>query len=130
MRVDVIPNIQLQNQGRVRPGDILNTVISEATTRRFEFAVAYMRLSGWSRLAPSIGKLLGRGGDVAGIVGIDQGITTVDALEALHNVSPKSTIFHSVSGFIFHPKLYLATADEKATVIIGSPNLTVKSRRF
>lgn len=108
----------------MRVGDVLNRTISAAACQRFRFAVAYLRLSGWDRLAVSLDSLLNRGGGVSGAVGIDQGITSLEALEALRQVSSDSTIYHTVSGFIYHPKLYLMSGEDSAVAIVGSANLT------
>ena len=90
----------------------------------FKFAVAYMRLSGLNRLADAIQALLGRGGRVAGAVGLDDGVTTIEALAALAAVSTSSSVFHTVSGFIYHPQLYLLRGPTHALVVVGSSNLT------
>lgn len=124
MRVEVIPQLGIGDSQRKRTGDVLNTLIADSSCRLFRFAVAYMRTSGWYRLSGSVESLLNRGGGVAGAVGIDDGITTVEALEALCQISSRSTIFHTVSGFIYHPKLYVAGGEGYAVVIVGSPNLT------
>lgn len=124
MRVEVIPQIELGSIQRMRIGDVLSAAIANDNYCQFRFAVAYMRMSGWDRLASSVDSLLNRNGFVSGAIGIDQGITTVEALEALHQISSDSTIFYTISGFIYHPKLYLASGKEQAIAVVGSANLT------
>jgi HKD family nuclease len=124
MRVEVIPQVELGSVSRLRVGDFLNKAISDDQYRVFRFAVAYMRLSGLDRLGPSIETLLNRGGHVSGAVGIDEEITSVEALEMLAQMSSDSTIFYTVSGFIYHPKLYIISGEKQAVAVVGSPNLT------
>jgi HKD family nuclease len=124
MQVMVIPQVEIGNVHRIRIGDVLNTGIADASCQRFRFAVAYMRMSGWNRLAASIDSLLNRGGHVSGAVGVDNGVTSIEALQFLRRISTNSTIFHTTSGFIYHPKLYLMNGDSRAVALIGSANLT------
>jgi len=124
MRVEVISQVELGSVSRVRVGDVLNQGIASTTFNQFRFAVAYMRMSGLDRISASIDSLVNRSGRVAGAVGIDDGITTLEAVSALQAVSGRSTIFHTVSGYIFHPKLYLLNGEKQALALIGSPNLT------
>jgi HKD family nuclease len=124
MRVEVIPQIDLGNVKRLRVGDVLNQTISADESQCFRFAVAFARLSGLNRLSVSIEGLLNRGGKVAGAVGVDNGITTVEVLKTLEEIAPSSTIFYTVSGYIYHPKLYLINGEKFAVAVVGSANLT------
>lgn len=124
MRVEVLPQVSLSSIGTVRVGDALNRAIAEPGMTRFRFAVAYMRLSGLDRLGAAMDHLLNRGGQVSGAIGINDEITSLEALEGLLQISSDSTIFYTVSGFIYHPKLYIVNGSDRATVIVGSANLT------
>lgn len=124
MRVELIPQIQIGNVQRLRIGDILNMNIADAGCDRFRFAVAYMRLSGWDRIAGAVDNLVNRRGRVSGVIGADSRITTIEALEAIRRVSDDSTVFYTTSDFIYHPKLYLTSGREAAVAVVGSPNLT------
>lgn len=124
MRVEVIPQLELGNVHRLRVGDVLNNAIATDEARRFRFAVAFARLSGFNRLAVSMEGLLNRGGVISGAVGVDNGITTLELLQTLQQVAPTSTVFYTVSGYIYHPKLYLIEGETSATAIVGSANLT------
>jgi uncharacterized protein YjbI with pentapeptide repeats len=68
--------------------------------------------------------LYARSGHISGAVGIDQGVTTLEALELLRQLSSDSTIVCTVSNYIYHPKLYLVEGDTWACAIVGSANLT------
>jgi len=124
MRIDVIPQISIGSVQRIRVGDVLCRWLADNRSEEFTFAVAYMRLSGIGRLGAAFESLLNRRGRIAGAVGIDDRVTTVEALKALHRISRNSTVFHTVSGYIYHPKLYLITMDCRAIAVVGSANLT------
>jgi HKD family nuclease len=124
MRIEVVPQFEMGNVHRIRVGDFLNQQIAVDIYNRFRFAVAYMRVSGLDRIAATLETLLNRGGTVSGAIGIDDSITSLEALEALLRFSGDSTIFHTASGFIYHPKLYLIDGEKEAVVVIGSANLT------
>ena len=124
MRIELISQLGLGSIQHMRVGDCLNECIREPRCREFRFAVAYMRSSGLNRLALSVNSLLERKGCVSGAVGIDDGITSVEALETLLNISSTSTVFHTTSGFIYHPKLYIMSGERYAITVVGSANLT------
>ena len=124
MRVDVIPQVEIGNIKRARIGDLLNSSIGDNNSKHFRFSVAYMRTSGLNRLSVSLDSLLNRGGKVSGAIGIDDGITSLEALEMLGKISNNSTIFHTISGYIYHPKLYLIDYNKSALAVVGSANLT------
>ncbi len=58
------------------------------------------------------------------ITGIDQKVTSKEALEALLNLDVNTFIFYQPANTIFHPKIYLFEGKEKSELIIGSSNLT------
>src|SRR2546425_7310721 len=124
MKIEAIPQIELGNTRRVRIGDVLNRNIASKSCREFRFAVAYMRLSGLDRLGASLDALVNRRGRISGAIGIDDGITSMDALETLSSISSSSTIFYTVSGFRFHPKVYIMSGERTAVVVAGSANLS------
>ena len=126
MQIEVIPQIELGNIRRIRIGDYLNKYIVVDSFNSFRFAVAYMRLSGLDRLAASLDTLINKGGCISGSIGIDDKITSYEALEALMRFSPNSTIFHTSSDFIYHPKQ--GNRIITVHVPIGSPNICGPTR--
>jgi HKD family nuclease len=124
MRIDVLPQIEIGNIKRQRVGDILNSKLRQTNYDSFRFVVAYLRVSGLGRILESMNALVERGGMVSGAVGIDQKLTSIEALETLGRISSNSTIFYTTSGYTFHPKLYLISGKEEATAIVGSSNFT------
>jgi hypothetical protein len=73
---------------------------------------------------PGIEALLNRGGAVSGAVGIDDKITSAEALEDLMAISSTSTVVHSDTGPIVHPKWFLFEGANHGLVVVGSANLT------
>ncbi len=124
MQVDVIPQFELGSVKRIRIGDYLNRHIVINDVMSFRFAVAYMRVSGLDRIAVSLDTLINKGGRISGSIGVDDEITSYEALEALMQFSSNSTIFHTLSGFTYHPKFYLLRGEKFAMALVGSPNLT------
>lgn len=59
------------------------------------------------------------------IVGIDNKITSVEAIVELKRLGFDCKIYHSSTAPIFHPKFYLLENVEEFCLIIGSGNLTV-----
>lgn len=125
MQIELLPQIEIGGIKRKRIGDYLNSTIASEHNNKFQFAVAYMRLSGLDRIAGAIDSLINRGGVVSGIVGVDDEITSSEALDALLRFSSTSAVFHTISGFIYHPKLYMINGEKSATAYIGSANLTL-----
>lgn len=124
MKLKVLPQLLVPGVVRKRIGDRLREALEDPKHSTFKFAVAYMRLSGIGRILSAADALITRGGTVSGAVGLDDGITTEEALRLLLARSSTSTVFHTVTGIIFHPKVYLIGGQHRATAIVGSSNLT------
>lgn len=60
------------------------------------------------------------------VTGVDQKVTSKEALEALLALKINAYVFYEPSKSIFHPKIYLFEGIEKSELIIGSSNLTSK----
>lgn len=58
------------------------------------------------------------------IAGVDQKVTSKEALEELIKLDVNAYVFHEASSTIFHPKIYLFEGVDKSVLIIGSSNLT------
>lgn len=124
MHIEVLTQSVIGNIHWRCVGDVLNAVVARTDCQRFRFAVAYMRVSGLRLLYGTLQALRDRSGHIAGAVGIDQGITTIEALELLRQLSSDSTIVCTVSNYIYHPKLYLAEGGKWASAVVSSANLT------
>ena len=124
MQIEVITQSGIGNTHWRCVGDVLNATAARTDCQRFRFAVAYMRVSGLRLLYGTLKALYARSGHISGAVGIDQGITTREALDLLHQISSDSTIVCTVTNYIYHPKLYLVEGETWACAVVGSANLT------
>jgi len=124
MRIEAISQSVIGGRPSLCVGDVLNKALMNPQCFRFRFAVAYMRVSGLRLLYDSLLTLYKRQGSIAGAVGIDDGVTSIEALQLLASLSSTSTLVHTVSDYIYHPKLYVIEASQSVVIIIGSANLT------
>jgi HKD family nuclease len=99
--------------------------------QRFRAIVAYVRWEGLSILADAIEQLLANGGRVDTIFGVDNGVTTPDALLYAHYLQRRFTGYRLAGVFewpysnsIFHPKLFQFDFQDRCIAIVGSANLT------
>lgn len=91
----------------------------------FRACVAYAKASGVLRLAPALRAFVDRGGLVEIVAGVDEGITTRQALELIIKYSTTAYVFNNPAA-TFHPKVYLFEIPlKRAIVFVGSSNLTV-----
>lgn len=90
----------------------------------FRACVAFVKASGVLRLAPALQKFIERGGRVEIVAGVDEGVTSRQALELLMKYSTTVYVFNNPVS-TFHPKLYLFEIQQKrAVAFLGSSNLT------
>lgn len=124
MNVKSVAQWVINGHNGQRFGDLLSDALLDAALTDFKFAVAYMRRSGLDRIMPGIEALIRRGGVVAGAIGVDDAITSADALEDLLQISTASTVISYGGNPIGHPKVYLFSGPRNGRAIIGSANLT------
>jgi HKD family nuclease len=104
-----------------------------ATASDIKLAVAFVSYSGLSLIEPHVRECLALGGRAEFLVGFDLQTTEPKALRTLYEMSeagfPIKCLCYSnpfkTSASIYHPKLYLMSAKDKVTIIVGSSNLTV-----
>ena len=93
-----------------------------------DIAVAWVRASGIAHLTPSLTRFLENGNHLKVVVGIDLDNTSKEGLEALLGLESRGAatvyVHHNEAGTIFHPKLYLFRNAVRATLIVGSNNIT------
>lgn len=108
-----------------RLGDQLAALLGEHPRRfeSFRASVAFVKASGLTRLMAGIQAFRHAGGTVQFVAGIDEGITSRQALELLLVNSDSAYVFHN-PGSSFHPKVYLLEGLDTATMFVGSGNTT------
>lgn len=119
MRVDAITQIA----GRDTVAARLNQLLQDGNYDRFRFLLAYVRWSGLHLIDRHLQRF-GARGTIDGIVSIDFGGTTVEALTYLKELpNSRIRIFesgHSAVGF--HPKVFLFNGADRWAVVVGSAN--------
>lgn len=87
------------------------------------FFVAFLRRTGLFEIIKFLKKAKDKGKNITFFVGIDQKVTSRQALEKLLELKIPTFVYNS-SSYIYHPKVYLFEGKDKNRVIIGSSNFT------
>jgi HKD family nuclease len=105
----------------------VDTLVREfAAADRSYVATAWVRASGVGLLWDSITEMLGRGGELTIVAGIDRENTSREGLEMLLALGARARVYvrHNEASPIFHPKLYGFQSGGDCRLIVGSNNLT------
>lgn len=107
-------------------GEELSKTLRDGQYNFFKIIVAYTRNSGISRIYNDLEFFKNHGGKTSIITGIDQGITSYQALMNIRVFADNNLYIHHDRNFdiTFHPKLYLFGKQKIQKIIIGSSNLT------
>jgi HKD family nuclease len=103
-------------------GNHVCSAIKDSMFKQITVFVAFMRKPGLNYLEPFIKQAKKEGRNLTFYVGIDERITSKEALELLIDLGVETYIYNS-DRFIYHPKVYLFEGD-KNRIITGSSNLT------
>ena len=103
-------------------GNYLCSSIKNSHFTKITFFFAFVRLKGLLELKPFIDKAVQEKRKLTFFVGINDFITSKEALELLLEMGVE-TYTYNADLFIFHPKVYLFEGD-KNRIITGSSNLT------
>lgn len=87
------------------------------------FFVAFLRRTGLFEIIKFLKKAKDKGKNITFYVGIDQKVTSRQALEKLLELNIPTYVYNS-SSYIYHPKVYMFEGKDKNRVIIGSSNFT------
>lgn len=104
--------------------DFLDGVAADSDLTTLRVVVAWARRSGLARIESCISALRERGGRLLVVVGISEGGGTRQGMEWLVKLADEVHVFHD-SGRTFHPKVYLASGEGSARLLVGSQNLTL-----
>jgi hypothetical protein len=105
-------------------GSVVQAALEEGANTSAWFATAWGKRSGLGRLAPSLERFRAEGGKAEIVLGIDEAGATAEGLLLASELFDSAWIFHDPGPRTFHPKMYAVQSDLKATVVIGSGNLT------
>lgn len=87
------------------------------------FFVAFLRRTGLADIVKFLKKAKEKEKNITFYVGIDQKVTSKQALEKLLELNIPTYIYNSTN-YIYHPKVYLFEGIDKNRVIVGSSNFT------
>ncbi|SFE89941.1 helicase associated domain-containing protein [Sunxiuqinia elliptica] len=104
-------------------GDYICSSLKEEVFTDITFFVAFMRSKGLLKLKPFIQTAIAQKRNITIYVGIDDKITSKEALEMLLELDVEAYVYNS-KRYIFHPKIYLFEGELRNRIIVGSSNLT------
>lgn len=110
----------------IRLGDVLKESLSSSHWDSFRAAIAFVKYSGVKHIQDEL-KQFAQSKSVKISVGVDAGGTSFDGLSGLLAAlddKGEAWVFHNQSPSTYHPKTYLFSNHENASLIIGSGNLT------
>jgi len=106
-------------------GNEITKALRSKKYKSFKMAAAYAKNSGVGRLYDDLTYFANQGGQTEAIVGIDQTITSYQALVNLTTFAKSNLYIHHDKGAVtFHPKIYLFGNERVEKVFVGSSNLT------
>lgn len=121
MEIELISQIQ-QSANDKTLAEVIIDILEKGCYSCMKALVAFANYGGISGLSQELVKSSITEKQI--IVGIDNRITSVEALDELIRLGFSCKVLHNSSSFIFHPKLYLFENENEYCLIIGSGNLT------
>jgi HKD family nuclease len=104
-------------------GNYICSSIKDDSFTDITIFVAFLRFPGLNELKPFIEKAIEESREITIFVGIDERITSKEALELLLKLGVSTYVYNSEK-FIYHPKIYLFESKTRNRIIVGSSNLT------
>ncbi len=99
--------------------------LTDSNVDNLQIAVAWMKRSGLIRLEKSLKDFRDRGKTANAIIGIDEAGATKQGLKLAQELFSEVHILHDSSAGTFHPKVYLASGNTSAELLVGSNNTTL-----
>ncbi len=104
-------------------GEFLRGVLGDPSVNSLSIVVAWVRFRGVARLQPELDAFRARAHSRI-VVGLDEGGATRPGLFAAVRSFSEAYVYHSPQAGTFHPKVYLAEGPAKASLFVGSTNMT------
>lgn len=113
----------LYDEENLTCGNQICSALKSEYFTEMNFFVAFLRRTGLAEIIKFIKQAKKDGKNITFFVGIDQKVTSKQALEKLIELEIPAYIYNSES-YIYHPKVYLFEGKDKNRVIVGSSNFT------
>jgi hypothetical protein len=104
-------------------GEFLRGVLVDPSIDSLSIVVAWVRFRGVARLQPELDAFRERGHSRI-ILGLDEGGATRPGLFSALRSFSEAYVYHAPQAGTFHPKVYLAEGPAKASLFVGSTNMT------
>ena len=107
-------------------GDYLGKLLDSGKYSKLRMLVAFVKQSGVGRLLHNFMNFRNSGGEIEAVVGIDQHITSFQAIQQLSTLSNNNLYIHHDRGAsCFHPKVFIFEKNNiPEAIFVGSSNLT------
>jgi len=116
----------LENNPNQSTGNYIRSTLKNSEYNTITVFSAFLRNKAISQIKRD---LIKKGRNITFFVGIDEQITSKEALEHLLKLNIETYLYIS-NQFIFHPKLYLFEGKLKSRIILGSSNATIAGLFF
>ena len=107
-------------------GQLIIDSFGDKAFNKFLAIVAFASEGGIKSIYDHIKSAENNYAEIIFFVGIDQKVTSREALSLLLESEVNSYVYHTVSHIIFHPKIYIFEGEKQGRIIIGSSNLTLQ----
>jgi HKD family nuclease len=107
-----------------RLGVDIDRQLTTGTYNQVHILPAFVTSSGTQRLGSALKSVIDAGGQVHALIGVNNGLTSVQAVADLHAAGVEVLGFHTGGSILYHPKIYLLRGANRAWLSVGSSNLT------
>lgn len=107
-----------------RLGLLITTELISGRYNRVHIFSGYVLSSGTQRLSPALHAVTCAGGSVRALIGVNNGLTSMQAVADLHAAGVEVLGLHTGGSVLYHPKVYLLSSADRAWISVGSSNLT------
>lgn len=105
-------------------GTEINRHLASAQFNDVYIFSAFVTSSGTERISGGLAAAVQGGGKVQAVIGINNGLTSVQAAADLHRIGAEVRGLHTGGSVLYHPKIFLLRGSKTAWLSVGSSNLT------
>ncbi len=124
MRVTILQQPFDGNGALSRLGVTFIAQLAHVHFNQVQILSAFVTSSGTQRLRAALTAVTSRGGHATALIGVNNGLTSMQAVADLHAAGVEVLGFHTGGSVLYHPKVYLLRGADRAWLSVGSSNLT------